>query len=48
MSRHRGRELPAVLKEEGRCIRCGYKISNTGVNVCPECGNAVIDGLKQE
>lgn len=47
-NRHRRRELPHVLHADGRCTRCGYRVADTGVNACPECGKAVIDDLEQE
>lgn len=32
------RQLPSILKAEGRCMHCGYKLDAPGGAQCPECG----------
>lgn len=32
--------LPDVLRAEGRCINCGYQLTDGARHQCPECGKA--------
>lgn len=38
--RRRAPFLRDILREEGRCGFCGYDLTGSVSNVCPECGNA--------
>jgi hypothetical protein len=41
------RLLPKVLREMGRCIRCGYSLSQVDGSVCPECGTCNASALSK-
>lgn len=33
------RHLPEVLREQNRCLQCGYQLTPETRNRCPECGS---------
>lgn len=45
-NRHLRRHLPEVLRERGRCERCGYHLSPPAEKRCPECGFDALNRVK--